>query len=137
MYYIKPLQCTNTFLIAPPMSQKTPTMSQNGKNTFKINDQSSIHFNSYNCSLDTFNSFLLQSRYEKLNEMYLRQGHVINAHSLAIRDLDQMSAAQFQKDHIIHETPSSGSIQKVDTKHLSQESKHALKLIFLFFKHLL
>jgi hypothetical protein len=38
----EPLQCTNAFLTAPPMSRKTPKMSQNGKNTFKINDQSSI-----------------------------------------------------------------------------------------------
>ena len=93
----EPLQCTNTFLTLPQTAQKTntktPTMSQNGKNTFQVKNESSIHFQSSNVSLDTFNSFLLNCRCEKLNSMYSRQGNVVNAHSLAVRDLDQMSAA--------------------------------------------
>ena len=72
--------------------------------------------------------------------MYSRNENIVNAHSLAVHDLDQMSAAQFQNDHIIPEKSPGGHIQKIDTKHLSTNSKHALQLFLneyqdIFSKH--
>ena len=120
-----PVQFSNTFFTIPvlPQTTQSPDLSQTITPEPQHDTKHSIHFASYKVSLDTFNTFVLRCRYEKLHSMYINQGDIINAHSLAIHELDSMQAAQFQKQNII--PAPAPSKPKVNLKHLSPEAKDA------------